>query len=171
MLVVLAWPVLAMPLALPGPVKSVMQDAKVMGQGTLRWLGFHVYDATLWANGPVWSENKLFALDIRYARRITGQKLAETSVDEIRRLDLGNEEQLRRWGQAMGRIFPDVVPGDRLIGINLPGRGAAFYSANRLLGHVEDGHFARAFFAIWLDARTREPELREELLGSHGRSR
>lgn len=171
LLAVLAWPVLAMPQALPDPVKSVLPQARAIGQGTLRWLGFHVYDATLWADGTAWSDGALFALDIRYARNVRGEKLAATSVDEMRRMDLGSEDQLRRWGQAMARIFPDVAPGDRLIGINLPGRGAAFYSANRVLGHVNDHHFARAFFSIWLDARTSEPGLRAALIGSHDQPR
>lgn len=171
MLAVLAWPVAALPMALPGQVASVLPDARAIGQGTLRWLGFHVYDATLWVAAAAWSETVPFALDIRYARRIAGHKLAATSVEEMRRLGLGSEEQLERWGQAMNRIFPDVAPGDRLIGVNLPGSGAAFYSASRLLGRVDDGDFARAFFAIWLDARTREPGLRATLLGGNERSR
>lgn len=171
LLAALAWPVAAMPPALPEPVRRAVPDARAIGSGTLRWLGFHVYDATLWTSGAAWSESARFALDIRYARSITGGALATTSVGEMRRMDLGSEDQLQRWGQAMSRMFPDVAPGDRLIGINLPGRGAAFYSAERLLGHIDDAQFARAFFAIWLDGRTREPDLRATLLGGHGRSR
>jgi hypothetical protein len=34
-----------------------------------------------------------------------------------------------------------------------------------LLGTIDDPVFARAFFAIWLDPRTREPQLRNRLLG------
>jgi hypothetical protein len=30
---------------------------------------------------------------------------------------------------------------------------------------VADAQFALAFFSIWLDPRTREPELRESLVG------
>jgi hypothetical protein len=170
LLAALAGSAVAMPLALPGLVKSMLPDARAVGHGTLRWLGFHVYDATLWTDGAAWSERVPFALDIRYARSVPGHKLAETSVDEMRRLNVGSEEQLQRWGHAMNLIFPDVAPGDRLIGFNLPERGVAFYSAKRLLGYVNDVNFARAFFAIWLDARTSKPELRDALLGSHGRN-
>lgn len=42
---------------------------------------------------------------------------------------------------------------------------AAFYHQGRLSGKVADPAFARAFFAIWLDARTRVPALRARLLG------
>jgi len=40
-----------------------------------------------------------------------------------------------------------------------------FYNQHRLLGAIDDPVFARAFFSIWLDPRTREPQLRARLLG------
>jgi hypothetical protein len=159
------------PSALPHPVAKTLPDARLVGLGSLRWLGLHIYDAALWAEQAVWTSNAPFALDIRYARRIPGTRLAATSVEEMRRMALGDAEELRRWRREMERIFPDVFPGDRLIGVNLPGRGVAFYSAERLLGRIEDDAFARAFFAIWLDPRTREPGLRASLLGDGGPTR
>jgi hypothetical protein len=159
------------PHMLPQPVARALPEARVVGQGTLRWLGLHLYDAALWAEQAVWTSDAPFALDIRYARRIAGARLAATSVEEMRRMGLGDEEELRRWGGEMEMIFPDVAPGDRLIGVNLPGKGAAFYSAERLLGRIEDPGFARAFFAIWLDPRTREPGLRATLLGQRATAR
>ena len=61
-------------------------------------------------------------------------------------------------------VFPDIRPGDRLVGLSIPGREARFYSQDRLLGAVPDPEFARAFFAIWLDERTSEPKLRARML-------
>jgi hypothetical protein len=84
----------------------------------------------------------------------------------MRRLGYGDEAALARWGEAMARVFPDVRRGDRLVGVYLPGRGADFYGEDRYLGTVAEEAFADAFFAIWLDARTREPRLREALLGT-----
>jgi hypothetical protein len=159
------------PQALPHPVAAALPDARLVGLGSLRWLGLHIYDAALWAEQAVWTTHAPFALDIRYARRIPGTRLAATSVEEMRRMALGDAEELRRWRREMERIFPDVSPGDRVIGVNLPGRGVAFYSAERLLGRIEDDAFARAFFAIWLDPRTREPGLRASLLGDGGPTR
>jgi hypothetical protein len=64
----------------------------------------------------------------------------------------------------MLKLFPDVEKGRRLAGVNVPGTGARFYYEGRLLGSIDDPAFARAFFAIWLDERTRAPQLRESLL-------
>ena len=72
--------------------------------------------------------------------------------------------RLKRWEEAMDRVFPDIRPGDRLVGVSIPGREARFYSQERLLGTVPDPDFARAFFAIWLDEKTSEPGLRARML-------
>lgn len=158
----------AAPVALPDELRRTLDEPAALGSGTLRWLGLHVYDATLWVKGASWSADGPYALDIRYARNIPGAKLAQTSVQEMRRMGTHDEARLARWEQAMNRLFPDVKPGDRLIGINAPGRGARFYLGARYLGSVDDSEFAQAFFSIWLGERTRKPELRALLLGRHG---
>lgn len=66
----------------------------------------------------------------------------------------------------MARVLPDVKKGEHLTGVNRPGVGAEFYYQGRIVGTITDPAFAQAFFAIWLDARTREPGLRRSLIGS-----
>lgn len=163
LLVLLALPAAAA--ELPAAACSLLQTCRLIGEGQLRWWGFHVYDAALWSSTGRWQERSPYALDIRYARRVTGTQLAETSVDELRRLGIGDEAALARWGAAMKRLFPDVAPGSRLIGVHVPQRGALFYSATTYLGAIEEPEFARGFFAIWLDPRTQTPDLRTALLG------
>ncbi len=150
---------------LPAAACTLLQTCRMVGEGQLRWWGFHVYDASLWSPSGRWQAQVPYALDIRYARRVTGAQLAETSVDELRRLGIGDEAALTRWGAAMKRLFPDVAPGSRLIGVHVPQRGALFYSATSYLGAIEEPEFARGFFAIWLDPRTQTPDLRAALLG------
>lgn len=150
---------------LPAAACTLLQTCRMVGEGQLRWWGFHVYDASLWSPSGRWQAQAPYALDIRYARRVSGAQLAETSVDELRRLGIGDEAALTRWGGAMKRLFPDVAPGSRLIGVHVPQRGALFYSAAGYLGAIEEPEFARGFFAIWLDPRTQTPDLRAALLG------
>lgn len=150
---------------LPAAACRALETCRIVGQGTLRWWGFHVYDAALWSRSGRWQAQAPYALDIRYARRISGAQLVETSVDEMRRLGIGDDTSRQRWGEAMRRIFPDVAPGSRLIGIHRPQQGAEFYSADGHLGAIDDPEFARGFFAIWLDPRTQKPDLRMALLG------
>lgn len=150
---------------LPDPISAQMPDLRPAGEGRLRWLGFHIYDAALWARSDAITVNSEFALDIRYARNIAANRLVSTSIKEMRRLGFDDPAHLEKWSEQMARVFPDIRKGDRLTGVNLPGVGAEFYHNGHLVGMVPDAQFAVAFFSIWLDPRTREPELRESLIG------
>ena len=143
------------------------QEAEVrqMGQGRMRWFGLHLYDASLWVAGQQWRWDQPFALDIRYARAFPGSRLAGASIDEIRRLGIADDTRLERWRGFMLAGFPDVKEGQRITGVFRPGIGVEFFHEDRSTGIVRDIEFARAFFSIWLDPRTREPKLRAALLG------
>lgn len=65
----------------------------------------------------------------------------------------------------MRQVFPDVQVGTRLSGAYQAGQGVRFYRDGVLLKEINDAEFARAFFSIWLDERTRAPRLRKQLLG------
>lgn len=146
-------------------LRAELPDLRLLGQGRMRWFGLLLYDAALWVSGPRWQWDRPFALDLRYARNFEGAKLAEASIDEIRRIGLGNTPRLDAWREAMSRVFPDVRKGDHITGLHRPGTGAEYYLNGRSTGVVPDPEFARAFFSIWLDERTREPKLRAALLG------
>jgi len=150
--------------SLPVALASELPMLQPLGEGRLRWLGLHVYDSALWAPGGGWSFDRPFALDIRYAMSIRGRDLTKRSLEEMRKLGHSDPQKLRRWEAEMDRVFPDIRPGDRLVGVSIPGREARFYSQERLLGTVPDPEFARAFFGIWLDERTSEPALRARML-------
>jgi len=149
---------------LPATMGSAYAGLKPLGEGRLTVLLFDVYDATLYVHGDKWSEDRLFALDLRYLRALNGKDIAARSVAEMKGQGFDDAAKLKRWGEEMARIFPDIKPGDRIVGVSLPGGGARFYNDKKLLGAVADPEFARAFFAIWLGDRTSEPGLRRKLL-------
>lgn len=149
------------------PLRAYASNAQIAGlkrwgSGEFRRFGFLVYEATLWA-----SDDPLrppLALRLDYKREIEGKAIATASVKEMRRF-VADESLLQHWGQQMQRIFPDVKPGDHILGVH-GSDGARFYQDGRLLGGIDSSGFADAFFAIWLDARTSAPELRAALLRS-----
>lgn len=134
------------------------------GSGEFRRFGFLVYVATLWAGDDPQRPPLMLRLD--YKRSIEGKAIAEASVREMRRF-VSDEALLRQWGGQMQRIFPDVKPGDHILGVYRP-EGASFYQEDRLIGEIGTPGFAEAFFAIWLDARTSAPDLRMALLRRPG---
>jgi hypothetical protein len=150
---------------LPASLLREAPQLRLLGKGEMRWFGLHLYDASLWSSGETWSPRQTYALAIEYARAIPGKRLVDSSIDEMRRLGIRDEDKLARWADLLARVFPDVKKGDRIVGAHVPGRGVTFFHQGQLTGSIEDTDFADTFFAIWLDPRTREPSLRKALLG------
>lgn len=159
----------------PAAVRAALAQARLQGQGVLRWFGLKIYEARLWTGGesldPARYEQAAFALDLRYARALDGAAIAQASHKEITRLGFGSAEQRAAWLDAMHRIFPDVTDGDRITGVHHPDRGVAFYRNDVPIGRIDAPGFGRAFFAIWLDRRTVAPDVRNALLGLAGAPR
>ena len=157
-----AWPLASFATTAPEAPEAPTAGFRRWGSGEFRRFGFLVYEATLWADGDDPLRPPL-ALKLTYKRNINGGDIAEASVKEIRNLGVADEARLRGWGEQMAKIFPDVRPGDHIIGVQFPD-AARFFHNDRSIGSVEDPAFARAFFAIWLDERTSAPDLRAALL-------
>jgi hypothetical protein len=155
----------APPPPLPDPVAALAPDARPQGGGELRYFGLSVYDGFYWSPARGFSVTQPFALDLHYHRNLKGDGIAARSIDEIRRLGVGTPDEHSRWHDAMRRLFPDVRKGDRLTGVNVPGRGAKFFHNGMPIGEIADTAFARAFFGIWLDPKTSRPDFRRLLLG------
>jgi len=156
----------------PAPVAQALGEARLAGDGDLRWFGLKVYTAQLWVGPrglrPERIDAEPFALGLRYAMRLQGAAIADRSLEEIARMGFGDADRRARWHADMKRVFPDVAAGDQLIGVHAPGRATRFFHNERATGAVEDPAFAGAFFAIWLDPRTVAPRLRDTLLRGAG---
>ncbi|MEZ5626700.1 MAG: chalcone isomerase family protein [Rhodocyclaceae bacterium] len=142
------------------PAVAGTAEWQLVGTGQMRWFAFRVYDASLWqAAGSQ-------ALAIRYARAIDSATLTEASIDEMARL---GDPDAERWRAALTRHFPDVVADDVIVAVRSAAAGVRFYHQGRPTGVIDDPAFGERFFGIWLDARTREPDLRAALLGEASR--
>jgi hypothetical protein len=145
-----------------------LPQAQAIGSGDLRWFGLRIYTAKLWSEKKPFDMNAPFALELTYHRNISREQFVETSLDEIKRLfgTSYNAETLKRWEGEMQRAFTDVKEGDQLIGVFIPNEGSRLYSRNKLLADIRDPEFAKAFFAIWFDPRSKDQDLRAQLLGN-----
>ena len=154
--------------AAPQPIQSEITGAHLAGQGTFRYFGMKIYDAQLWV-GPKGYDAAAptaapLALDLNYSRDLVGKKIAESSRDEMKKLNLGTAAQRATWLKKMEAIFPDVQEGTHITGIYLPSFGAKFFLNGKPLGEIADPEFGHAFFAIWLDPKTTGGKLRDALL-------
>ena len=149
--------------ALPLAIEKSSQW-QVQGSGEMRWFGFAIYGAKLWRSGERWQADSPYALELTYRRTISAEQLVSTSMDEVERLGEKDAQRLQQWRVALAKVFPSVREDDVIVGMHEPGRGARFFFNGKLTGRLDDPNLAAAFFAIWLDPRTKAPELRTRLL-------
>ena len=142
----------------------LLPSAQLVGQGLFTRFGFSVYEARLWAPLGRYTQGEPFALSLTYSREIAGDRLVQASFDEMQKLQ-APIIQNTQWREALERVLPNVVPGDTITGVYQPGQGATFFHRERQTGQISDD-LAKHFFAIWLDPRTSEPNLRQALLGA-----
>lgn len=162
--------------ALPGMAegwRALLPGAQRLGMGDFTWFGLRLYTARVWAAKPIQGWDQPFALELTYHRSLSRDTLVQASLQEMRRLGGGNvtSQQLDAWAQWLREAFVDVSPGMRITGLYLPEQGSRFYVDGRPTQAIADPAFARAFFAIWLDARARDTQLRQRLLGLAGNQR
>lgn len=151
-----------------GPLDTLQE----VGSGELTWFGLEVYEARLHSGTAEFQGlggTAPVALEITYLRNISSERLVATTAKEWRRLraELGlpGEERVQPWLDAVGEIWPDVTPGDRIIARVEPGGPTFFYGNDGLLGVIDDPDFGPAFLGIWLHPESRDTSLRAALLG------
>lgn len=149
--------------ALPHIARDV-PGARVAGQGMFTWFGMRVYDARLWVGDAGYAPGAPFALELRYARELSGVRIAEASADQMAKTGGGTAAQRAAWLDQMRAIFPDVKEGSSITGVFLPGSAVRFHLDGAVLGTIAEPGFAQAFAGIWLGPRTTAPRLREALL-------
>lgn len=158
----------ALPAAAQVQWRDELPQARAIGGGELRWFGLRIYHATLWSEKQPFDPAARFALQLRYHRSISRERLVQTSMDEIRRLGAAPRDAavLQRWEARLREAFVDVEDGDQLVGVHLPGQGMRLYDQHKLRAEIADPQLAQAFFSIWLHESSRDQNLRRQLLGA-----
>ncbi len=142
-----------------------LPGSQQVGAGELTWFGMTVYQASLFAAAGEYQPDLPHALKIDYAFSFSAYQLAKQSLKEIERIH-GKQPDRDSLVEQLQAVFSDVKKGVHILGIHYPGQGASFYSAGELLGRLDNSKLAEMFFDIWLNSATREPRLRNQLLGS-----
>ncbi len=127
---------------LPSPVVVADYGLREVGRGQLTWLGFRVYEASLWSGSGRWTGGgaEPVALSLWYQRRFSRDQLVDITTGEWERLGLAPPEARGRWTAELNRIWRDVRPGDNLTAVVVPGPAGEtrFYDARGPIGRVGD---------------------------------
>ena len=100
-----------------------------------------------------------------YQRDLEGKKIAERSIDEMKKQGSVSADDADKWLSLMERIFPDVSEGDVITGIATKEGTSVFYVNGEKADEINDVTFTQRFFDIWLSDETSEPKFRKKLLG------
>lgn len=145
---------------------------KTVGQATLTWGPFTVYDSQLLTPAGRWQPDQWpLALVITYRRDITRQDLLDATLEQWQAQGIGSEQQRTAWLDQLKAIWPDVNNGTRLA-FQADSDGGQFYwqksgaqAAIVPIGPRFSPAFRDAFLNIWLSPSTTYPDLRRELTG------
>jgi hypothetical protein len=55
----------------------------------------HIYDTTLWVVGDRWTPDQPHAIDLESGRDVPANTLIGAAIDEMRKLKMGDEAQLK----------------------------------------------------------------------------
>ena len=144
--------------------RTLLPGSAQVGQGQFSRFGWSIYQAQLWTMDGKYDPGQPFALKLTYERDIPESRIVQASLDEMAKLGAPVQDR-PGWRSTLEQVIDDVKKGESITGVYRPGEGAVFYHNDKRTGQMDE-ELARAFFAIWLDARTSEPSLRQALLGT-----
>jgi len=154
--------------SLPDPVVDSRYPLRMVGAGELRWLGFPIYDASLWTSSgrhAGLTADETMALSLWYRRSFTRDELLAVTETAWRKLGQVEPAQRALWLAELRSFWTDVAPGQNVTTVVLPGGPTRFYDQRGRFGQVDDPAFGPAFLSIWLDRRSVVSDLRIRLLG------
>ena len=150
-----------------GSQVAALEDMSLVGEARMEVLFWDVYDARLYSHGSGWRAEPPFALALTYLLDLDGKRIAERSIQEMRKQGFGDELTLARWYELLAGIIPDVSDRDEIVGLADSEGHTSFFLNGELIGEIREPEFTDRFFGIWLSERTSEPELRRNLLGGN----
>jgi hypothetical protein len=145
-------------------VKNI-RNAKLTGQDRLTFLGFKIYDISLWSESNYFSYDKKFAISIKYKKNFVKNDLIDRSIIEMRKNHDISDEQEIFFKKNMMRVFNDIKKDDTKTIIFDPKGSIKFYHNSNFNGTINDKGFARKFVDIWLHENSSYPQITKNLLG------
>jgi hypothetical protein len=149
----------------PKCLKENFNPSFLIGSSQLRFLGFEVYQISLWSEKSKFSYDQKFAIQIRYHLAFSKDDLVEKSIDEISRLNKLDAEEESFYRLELNKSLRSVAKNDEKVAIFDPQKGVKILLNDKLIGEISDKKLARLFVDIWLDERGSYPKVTKKLLG------
>lgn len=158
----------ALPLAAetaPTEVRAHLGAPQPLGRAEYRWLGARLYEATLYTAGtPRFDWDAPLALQLVYARRLSGQTLVDATMAELDRIEGAAPDHAVIRDKLM-TCFRDVGDGDRYVAVAADADAVDFWLNGRKTCTLALTEAKRRLLGIWLSAESRSARLARQLRG------
>ncbi len=149
----------------PAEVTRSLGDPVSLGQASYGFLGLPLYDATLFTSGGgQFDWRKPLALQLVYARALTGETIIDSTLSELDRIEgaMPDHDDLRR---KLGTCFRDVRKGDRYVAIAPGAAEVSFWLNGEKTCELRHDRARERILAIWLSEESRAPRQARALRG------
>ncbi len=151
--------------AMAPPALSQLDNAKVSAAETVRWLGFRVFDITVYTgNGARYDPSKQAALELRYGRKFTKTSLMAATMEELARLE-GPQSDHPTIKRKLASCFADVGPNDRFLAVGPSKNSVTLYRNDKQTCRMSHPNIRARFLDIWLSLDSRFPAVSRRLRG------
>lgn len=139
-------------------------DFKKVGEASMEYLFWDVYDATLYTRSGSYKQGAHpVKFSLTYLRDFAAKDIVKATKEQWQHL--GKSDLSAKYADKLLALWPDIKKGESLSLQTSPSGQATFYHNDKKLGEISDSQFANQFLAIWLSPNTSEPALRKQLLG------
>jgi hypothetical protein len=145
-------------------IKEYLNTPQLVGSGTLRYLGFKIYDAYYYVNDD--TAKGSFALRLEYSRKLQSTDLLKATIKAMEKVG-APQNDLAQWAAFLGKMYPNVEAGNEITAVYIPIGTTIFFYNGKQIGNVNDIEFSKYFFGIWLAPQTNAPNLRRKLLANN----
>jgi hypothetical protein len=149
----------------PQTLKENFTQQFLIGSSELKFLGFKVYQISLWSEATNFSYNKKFAIQITYSMSFSKEDLVQRSIDEIKKLHTLKDSEEKFYFEELNKSLNSVKKGDEKIALFTPNKGVLIFLNQNLVGKIQDKKLAKLFVDIWLDENGSYPEVTRKILG------
>ena len=146
----------------PGAL-SAIEDVDISATDRVTWLGFRVFDITVFTQGGArYDPVKQAALELRYARRFSKRSLTTATMEELDRLE-GTQPDHPEISRKLQRCFADVGPGDRFLAVGATKDQVTLYRNDAKTCRLNHPNIRARFLDIWLSLDSRFPAVSRRL--------
>ena len=150
---------------IPKDIRAQLQGPQKVGEVQVRFLGIRMYNAALFTKGGnAFSWNRPFALELKYARSFSKDRLVKASISELQRLE-GKRKDHATISQKLENCYRTVRASDRFVAVPKGRNSVQFYFNGQKTCDLNHAGVRERILGIWLSDRSRDKQLSRVLRG------